>query len=92
VACSALSVAKCQYSDILAIRKKYRVLDTLRYIDITNIWSLKSMKGYIDIVEPFVYLLALRRIYGRHTGEAIAADYVIIARKWKAPNKVLTEL
>jgi hypothetical protein len=66
---------------------------------IMDIWSSKSMEGYIglsasfvtDSFEPFVCLLALRRIYGRHTGEAIAAEYDAIAREWNIPNKVITE-
>ena len=67
---------------------------------IMDIWSSKNMEGYIglsasfltDSFESFVCLLALRRIYGRHTGEAIAAEYDIKAREWNVSNKVLTEL
>ncbi len=66
-----------------------------------DIWSSKSMDGYIgftcsavtDEFEKFVVFLGIRKMHGRHTSQAILAEYEQLLQDWKIPsNKVLTNL
>lgn len=64
-----------------------------------DIWSSKSMDGYIgftcsavsDDFEKFVVFLGVRKMHGRHTSQAILAEYEQLLQDWKIPsNKVLS--
>ncbi len=69
--------------------------------NIMDIWSSKSIDGYIgftcsavtDEFEKFVVFLGIRKMHGRHTSQAILAEYEQLLQDWKIPsNKVSTIL
>lgn len=60
---------------------------------ILDIWSCKSMVGYIGFTfsgvlktyEPFRSFLAIRQVKGKHTGEAILKEYEDVIQEWEIP-------
>lgn len=67
---------------------------------IMDIWSSKSMDGYIGFTcsavtqdfEKFVVFLGLRKMTGRHTSQAILAEYEQLLINWKLSSaKVLVD-
>lgn len=60
---------------------------------ILDIWSSKSMVGYIGFTcsgvlktfEPFRCFLAIRKMVEKHTGEAIISEYEDVLEEWGIP-------
>ena len=67
---------------------------------IVDIWSSKKMCGYIGFTiegvtssyEIFTAFLCIRQMFGKHTGEAILAEFEDVLREWKLKIKVVSKI
>lgn len=67
---------------------------------ILDIWSSRSMMGFVGFnvagvtktFDRFVFLLAMKKFEGRHTGEAILAEFDDLLKKWNIPRKAVSHV
>lgn len=65
---------------------------------ILDIWSSKSMMGFVGFnlagvtadYDRILVFLAITKFNGRHTGEAILAEYEEVIRRWKIPETMVS--
>lgn len=71
-----------------AVKEKISTCRTVNII--LDIWSSKNMAGFVAFnlqgvtkdFEIITCLLSVRQMFGRHTGEAILAEFEDVLREW----------